>query len=99
MIFSDYHFILYFLPACLGLYFLARRYAPARIATLALFLSSLVFYGWFKPVYVLLILGSILVNFYLAKYLSISSHAFRRKAVFFTGIAFNLLLLVFFKYA
>ena len=45
MLFSGIPFLYYFLPAVLGLYFLA----PRRLKNVVLLVSSLVFYGWGEP--------------------------------------------------
>lgn len=58
MIFSSLLFLFRFLPAVLLLYFIAPR--PAR--NLVLLLTSLVFYAWGEPVYVLLMIVSILIS-------------------------------------
>ena len=58
MIFSSLLFLFRFLPAVLLLYFLAPK--PAR--NFVLLLVSLVFYAWGEPVYVLLMIASILIS-------------------------------------
>ncbi len=98
MLFSDYRFILYFLPACLALYFLSRRFAGARMATLMVTIASLVFYGWFKPIYILLIVGSVLFNFYIGKRISQAGRGAAGRWFLLVGVAANLLLLGYFKY-
>ena len=58
MLFNSYTFLLGFLPVVLVMYFiLGRRSYEAAIAWLAA--SSLFFYGWWNPHYLVLILGSI----------------------------------------
>jgi alginate O-acetyltransferase complex protein AlgI len=67
----------------------------ARNAVLVTF--SLIFYAWGEPVYVFLMLGSVVVN-YLAGRI-IDSQESHRKAALAVGIAVNLLILGTFKYA
>ena len=55
MLFSSIPFLFYFLPPVLLLYFLT----PDRWKNLTLLLSSLVFYGWGEPRFLLFMLGSI----------------------------------------
>lgn len=58
--------------------------------------ASLLFYAWGEPVFVLLLLLSIGVNFAVAR--TFSSSAVRRAYLLGAGVGFNLLLLTFFKY-
>ena len=59
MLFSGIPFLYYFLPCVLILYYLM----PRRLKNTVLLLSSLVFYGWGEPVYVLLMLVSAAVGY------------------------------------
>ena len=64
---------------------------------------SLVFYGWWRPVNILIIGPSILINFALSSYLLRLSERGDQpglsRAVLLLGILFNILFLGFFKYA
>ncbi len=95
MLFNTKLFILAFLPIALGGYLGIGRFGrrPALCWILA---CSLLFYAWWRPVLVLLLLGSVLINFALG----IRLHtAMRRQAWLVTGLVFNLGLLGFFKYS
>ena len=59
MLFSSIPFLYYFLPCVLILYFAA----PRCLKNTVLLISSLVFYAWGEPVYVLLMLATILVGY------------------------------------
>ena len=59
MIFSSLLFLFRFLPAVLITYYLV----PKKFRNLVLLLSSLVFYAWGEPIYILLMLTSILVSY------------------------------------
>ena len=59
MIFSSIPFLYYFLPAVLLLYFCV----PKCLKNLVLLLSSLFFYGWGEPKYVVIMIISITVGF------------------------------------
>ncbi len=59
MLFSSISFLYYFLPLALMLYFAV----PKRMKNAALLLSSLIFYGWGEPKYVLLMGVSVLLGF------------------------------------
>ena len=59
MVFSSFVFLLAFLPIVLLLYYLC----PARLRNLVLLVFSLVFYAWGEPVYVLIMLFSIVFDY------------------------------------
>ena len=59
MIFSSLLFLFRFLPAVLFTYYIV----PRSLRNLVLLLFSLVFYAWGEPVYIVLMLTSILVSF------------------------------------
>ncbi|MBR2431412.1 MAG: hypothetical protein IKB23_00670 [Clostridia bacterium] len=59
MVFSSNEFLFFYLPLSLILYFIT----PIKYRNLALFLVSLVFYGWEKPIYLLIMLFIIAVNY------------------------------------
>ena len=59
MIFSSLLFLFRFLPAVLITYYLV----PKKFRNLVLLLFSLVFYAWGEPIYILLMLTSILVSY------------------------------------
>src|SRR2546423_9068141 len=65
MLFSSYIFLFVFLPVTLCGFCLLSRLAGAKPAKLWLTLASLVFYGWWNPIYVALIVASMLFNFWL----------------------------------
>lgn len=101
MLFNSYEFLFLFLPATLlGYYWIARKGHEPAIAWLVL--ASLFFYGWWNPVYLLLLIVSMLVNFGVGGILDkahCSDMRHRGKAWLIVGVAFNLLLLGYFKYA
>lgn len=92
MVFSSFSFLFFFLPLVIILYFLLpyRSYRNA-----VLLVASLFFYAWGEPMYVLLMMYMIVVNWLLAKTLL---GKYRRWIFVFTVIH-NLAFLVFFKYA
>ena len=96
MLFSSNVFLFAFLPTVLAVYYLV----PRVLRNPVLLLVSLVFYGWGEPVYLLLMLAAILLNYGFGLWI----WALRRKgkgakAVLAAGVAANLLLLGYFKYA
>ena len=101
MLFNSPEFIFVFLPILLGgSYFLAGM-GQRRLAIGWVILGSLFFYGWFKPIYLLLILFSVAANFYFGnKIIASKAKAWVRQAKFWliSGLIFNLALLGYFKY-
>lgn len=95
MLFNTKLFILGFLPLAVGGY-LAFGQLGRRAALAWVLCCSLVFYAWWKPVLVLLLATSILLNFFLGKWIIAGKHG---RAWLVAGLAFNLGLLGFFKYA
>ncbi|MEQ8235490.1 MAG: MBOAT family protein [Syntrophomonadaceae bacterium] len=99
MLFNSYEYIFLFLPVSIAVYFLLCRLASANLAKSWLVLSSLFFYSWWNIAYLPLILVSILVNFAVGSALTRPpTRALSPKAILVIGIAFNLLLLGYFKY-
>ncbi|HEY1453203.1 MAG TPA: MBOAT family O-acyltransferase [Roseiarcus sp.] len=101
MLFNSHEFLFVFLPATLfGFYLLARLSRQAAI--LWLILTSLVFYGWWRPLNILIIGPSIIVNYLLALFLLRLSQGGEQprlsRAVLLAGILFNVAFLGFFKY-
>ena len=93
MLFCSYIFILLFLPVTLtGYFLLGRRNVTA--ARLWLWGASLVFYGYFNWIYLLILIASLVVNFGIGRLL----FARRSKMALFAGILFNILLIGYFKY-
>src|SRR5579883_2142440 len=95
MLFSSFSFLFEFLPATI-LAFAAARLHSARAGIMVLVAASLVFYGAWRPVYLLLFFGSVAVNFLLGLAMEKPE---RRRAIGICGVALNLSVLGFFKYA
>ena len=97
MVFSSLTFLYGFLPLTLAAYFLA----PRRLRNLTLLAVSLFFYGWGEPVYVSIMILSILIDYTHGFLVERALNRGRdRLARWFVGesVVFNLLLLGFFKY-
>ncbi|MDI3514103.1 MAG: alginate O-acetyltransferase complex protein AlgI [Rhodocyclaceae bacterium] len=101
MLFNSDEFLFLFLPITLAGYFwIARRGHEPAIAWLVL--ASLFFYGWWQPIYLLLLLVSMIANFGLGSLLGQAHQQGRQrsgKAWLIAGVVFNLALLGYFKYA
>lgn len=93
MLFNSLTFLFVFLPVTALVYFrLAPRNSVA--ATSWLLLASFVFYGWWKPVYIVLLAGSIAANYLIGRRLSHD----RSRPLLGLGVGLNLGLLALFKY-
>ena len=93
MVFSSFTFLLLFLPAAV-LCTAAVRNIRAKNAVLCLF--SLIFYAWGEPVYILLMCGSILVNYLIG--LGMTYYPGRKKLLMILAAVINIGAIVFFKY-
>ena len=97
MLFNSYVFVLAFLPICIIGYFLLNK-LNYTAANLFLFAMSVFFYGYLNPSYVLIIISSIVCNYFISAFLSKEGKKSTRKLIFILGIIFNLGLLGYFKY-
>src|SRR5215831_8691281 len=100
MLFSSYTFLFFFLPATLTGFCLLSRYRGPKTAKIWLVLASLFFYGWWNPVYVGLILASMGFNYGMGRHIGgrVRSDG-QAKGALFLGVAMNLAVLGYFKYA
>ena len=96
MLFNSIEFLLIFLPLVVSFFYLIIYLKAYSILSHYLILCSLFFYGWWNPKYILLIVTSISLNFFIYKIMNKSVHY--SKFYLFCGIIFNLFLLAFFKY-
>jgi alginate O-acetyltransferase complex protein AlgI len=109
MLFSSPAYIFLFLPLVALGYFLLNRYRLVTSAKAWLVLASLFFYGYWNPIYLLLLLSSILVNYALGTALHRTRfnpfaerkkhRAPPRRILLSIGIILNLGVLGYFKYA
>ncbi len=67
MLFNSTAFVLGFLPLTLSGFFVAGRWYGPRAALLWLLAADLVFYGWWNPLYLPLLAGSVAVNYLVAQ--------------------------------
>lgn len=99
MLFNSYIFIFAFLPVTFFVYFALNNIGKASIAKGFLVCASLFFYSWWKVSYLPIILTSLGVNFLIGNALKRTFKTISQKQILITGIAFNVCLLGFFKYA
>ena len=96
MVFSSILFMFIYLPVVLALYYIA----PVRWRNPILFVANLVFYGWGEPVFIVLMLFSITVNYINGMLIGRWRLTQQKKAktVLVLNVVINLALLGFFKY-
>jgi len=93
MVFSSAVFIFCFLPIVLLIYYGFLRSIKSR--NIFLFIASLIFYAWGEPLYVLLMVLSILCNWKCGLKIGVGRE---KKKWLIGGICYNLLVLFIFKY-
>ena len=97
MVFSSFEFLVYFLPIFLLVYYLM----PGKLKNFCLFTGSLVFYAFGvqgHPLYLLLIIASVLVNYQIGRRIGRVRRPAIRKKWLAVGLVYNIGWLVFFKY-
>lgn len=95
MLFSSIPFLYYFLPVVLAVYFLV----PPRLRNSVLLCSSLLFYGWGEPKYVLLMAVSILSGYGFGLLLEHYRNRPAAKVCCICSVAVSLGFLLYFKYS
>ncbi|MEH6582675.1 MAG: MBOAT family O-acyltransferase [Halioglobus sp.] len=98
MLFNSAEYLFLFLPLVFVVFIFLSRGRSTEGQITWLILASLYFYGSWNPVYLLLILSSIIVNFQIGRKLAATEPA-GRQLWLLVGVTFNLCLLGYFKYA
>ena len=91
MIFSSIIFIYYFLPLLLLIYFIV----PNKYKNLILLIFSLIFYFLGEPKYIIILILSCIINYYLSKQIEKNKH---RKLYLIISLIYNIGNLLVFKY-
>ena len=99
MIFNSYSFIFAFLPVVFAGYWLLSYSNRVWVLLTWLSLASLVFYGWWNPSYVALILLSMLFNYAWGLFVSGNLAAGWRRLFLTIGVGVNLGVLGYYKYS
>ncbi len=95
MVFSSISFLYYFLPIAIILYFLV----PNKFKNLILLITSLGFYFYGEPKYIILMLGSIFIAYVFGMLMEKTKKQKTKKTLLAVSISINVFLLGFFKYA
>jgi len=93
--FNSYLFALFFVVV------LAVHYSPLpwSVRKVALLVFSYVFYAAWDPPFVLLLIASTVVDWFVAKWMAAATSKARKRALLLVSLVFNLGLLAYFKYA
>ena len=95
MVFSSPVFIWVFLPSVLFIYHISGR----KLKNPVLLISSLIFYAWGEPVYVLLMMFSIMTNYFAGLLIDrCKDQPVAKKLILIADIIINLSLLGYYKY-
>lgn len=98
MLFNSYIFILAFLPLVFAGYFFLNKLKLYKVAQIEIIIASLYFYGYFNKSYLIIISGSIILNYCFSSFLLHFSESSVRKIVLGSSLVFNVGLLFYFKY-
>ncbi|MCC6610806.1 MAG: MBOAT family protein [Burkholderiales bacterium] len=101
MLFNSYPFIFLFLPVTLVVFFQLGR-VNHKLAAAWLAAASLFFYGWWNPVYLALLIASILFNYAMGLAIvraDAAGEARRKKLLLVLAVGGDLATLGYFKYA
>lgn len=97
MLFNSYVFLLVFLPVTFAGFLMLGGGGRGRAALAWLVLTSLVYYGWWEPAYLVLIVGSMVFNYGMGCLMR--TYARRSEVLLWLGVVANLALLGYYKYA
>ena len=100
MLFNSWEFIFLFFPLTLVIFFQIQSRGHYQVAIAWLVFASLLFYGWWNPAYLGLIIFSIFFNYLIGAYLSLEGKIpSLRQLTLIVGLTVNLALIGYFKYA
>jgi alginate O-acetyltransferase complex protein AlgI len=95
MVFSSVLFLFYFLPVFLLLYWAV----PQRFKNLVALVASLLFYAWGGLNFLALFLGSVVINFFLIRFMDEAPERWKQRIFLIISIILNVSMLFYFKYA
>ena len=100
MLFNSVVFLIFFFPITLGLFYFLNRYSQEKLILVFLIIFSLIFYGYWEFLYCSLLIGSILFNYILGRYLAYQKLNLSKSLypLYILVITINLCILAIFKY-
>ena len=95
MVFSSITFLFLFLPIVLAVYYIV----PEKAKNIILLIASILFYAWGEPVYIVLMLLSIILNYFCGQDIEekLDDPVKAKRSILF-AVVVNVLILMFFKY-
>lgn len=100
MLFNSYIFIFLFLPITLIGYFILGKFHLIKAARIWLLVTSLFFYGYWNPPYLLLMIASIVFNHQIGNAIaSAKLKSQQAKILLWVGVIINLASISYYKYA
>jgi D-alanyl-lipoteichoic acid acyltransferase DltB (MBOAT superfamily) len=98
LLFNSHIFIFIFMPLALLAYYVLGK-INHRAAGFSLVVSSLVFYAWWNPPFVLILMSSIAFNYSISHWIT-RNEGFetRQSAILILGITVNIAALIYYKY-
>ncbi|RUR20238.1 MBOAT family protein [Legionella sp. km535] len=94
MLFNSYSFLFIFFPISFALFLVVQTVFKGTYSILYLFVASIIFYGYWNPAYLPILMTSIGFNYCISLLMT------RKSLLFFSlGIFGNLALLIYFKYS
>ena len=94
MVFSNAVFLFIFLPIVLLGYYILR----GKARNYWLLISSIIFYAWNKPSFIIILIGSIVLNYIGALLVARTEKKLSKQIWLFLTVALNMILLFYFKY-
>jgi len=98
MLFNSYIFVFLFFPLALAGYYTLNHLQLYRASSIFLTGMSLWFYGYFNPSYLLIICGTIAVNYLISQMMIRSGQEYLRRFSLILGICGNVAVIFYFKY-
>ena len=101
MLFNSYEFIFLFLPTSLLIFYRISKFGKKNFQVFWLVVASLIFYGWWNPPYLILLLLSMAVNYSLSIALNACHFSNQEKQgnlLLTLGVLLNLGLIGYYKY-
>jgi alginate O-acetyltransferase complex protein AlgI len=98
MLFNSIEFLGAFLPITLIIYFVLNKYGLDRAGKIWLLFASLFFYAWWKPIYLVLIVTSMTLNYFAGQKLNYIENPKTRKIFYIACLMLNLSVLLYYKY-
>ena len=95
MVFSSNIFLLFFLPIFLAAYFAT----PTRFRNYTLLFFSLLFYAFGAPDFILLLVASCVINYFIVRWMVLMTSSRKKKLLCAFSVVLSLGLLLYFKYA